>query len=43
MGEQFKVDARPAETLTQRIPLPAALAEQRAFRLEDQHEDLGPT
>jgi superfamily II DNA or RNA helicase len=34
MGEQFKVDARNTETLAQRIPLPAAMAEQLAFRLE---------
>ena len=34
MGEQFKVDARNTETLAQRIPLPANLAERLAFRLE---------
>ncbi len=34
MGEQFKVDARHTETLAQRIPLPAAVASQLAFRLE---------
>lgn len=33
MGEQFKVDARHTETLAQRIPLPAAVASQLAFRL----------
>jgi len=37
MGEQFKVDARTTEMLAQRIPLPAALAEQLAFRLEVQN------
>lgn len=34
MGEQFKVDARYTEILSQRIPLPAVLASQLAFRLE---------
>ena len=34
MGEQFKVDARHTETIAQRIPLPAAVASQLAFRLE---------
>ena len=34
MGEQFKVDARHTETLAQRIPLPAVLASQLAFRLK---------
>jgi ERCC4-related helicase len=34
MGEQFKVDARHAETLAQRIPLPVDAASQLAFRLE---------
>lgn len=34
MGEQFKVDARHTEALAQRIPLPAVVASQLAFRLE---------
>lgn len=34
MGEQFKVDARHTESLALRIPLPAAVASQLAFRLE---------
>lgn len=34
MGEQFKVDARHTESLAQRIPLPAVVASQLAFRLE---------
>ena len=43
MGEQFTVGARATETLAQRIPLPAELAEKLAFRLEVQKEDLSPT
>lgn len=34
MGEQFKVDARHTDNLAQRIPLPANLASELAFRLE---------
>ena len=34
MGEQFKVDARHTESLANRIPLPANVATQLAFRLE---------
>ena len=34
MGEQFKVDARSTETLSQRVPLPESVAKSLAFRLE---------
>lgn len=34
MGEQFKADARTTDKLAQRVPLPASLARQLAFRLE---------
>jgi hypothetical protein len=34
MGEKFKVDARTTETLAQRVPLPATLANRLAFRLD---------
>lgn len=34
MGEQFKVDARTTEKLAHRVPLPASLAQELAFRLE---------
>ncbi len=34
MGEKFNVDARSTEKLAQRIPLPASLAKELAFRLE---------
>ncbi|MBI3462526.1 MAG: SWF/SNF helicase family protein [Planctomycetes bacterium] len=34
MGEQFKVDARTTENLAHRVPLPASLAQELAFRLE---------
>lgn len=33
MREQFKVDARHTVSLAQRIPLPATVASQLAFRL----------
>jgi superfamily II DNA/RNA helicase len=33
MGEHFRVDARHTDMLAQRIPLPAALASELAFRL----------
>lgn len=34
MGEQFKVDARSTEELSNRVPFPAVLASRLAFRLE---------
>ena len=34
MGEQFKVDARTTDKLAERVPLPAKLAQDLAFRLE---------
>ena len=34
MGEKFKVDARTTDKLAQRIPLPASVAKELAFRLE---------
>lgn len=34
MGEKFKVDARTTEKLAQRVPLPASVAQELAFRLE---------
>ena len=34
MGEQFKVDARSAEALAQRVPLPLSVALELSFRLE---------
>jgi superfamily II DNA or RNA helicase len=34
MGEQFKIDARSTDALSQRIPLPASVASELAFRLE---------
>lgn len=34
MGESYKVDVRTTEKMAQRVPLPASLAEQLAFRLE---------
>jgi hypothetical protein len=34
MGEKFKVDARTTDKLAQRVPLPAKLAQDLAFRLE---------
>ena len=34
MGESFKVDARTTDRLAERIPLPASVASELAFRLE---------
>jgi hypothetical protein len=34
MGEKFKVDVRTTDKLAQRIPLPASVAKELAFRLE---------
>jgi superfamily II DNA/RNA helicase len=34
MGEKFKVDAGTTDKIAERIPLPEALAEELAFRLE---------
>jgi ERCC4-related helicase len=34
MGEKFSVDARTTDKLAQRIPLPASVAKEMAFRLE---------
>ena len=34
MGEKFKVDARTTEKLARRVPLPATVAQELAFRLE---------
>lgn len=34
MGEKFKVDARTTEKLARRVPLPASVAQELAFRLE---------
>ncbi|MBI4325141.1 MAG: hypothetical protein HY674_07735 [Chloroflexi bacterium] len=34
MGEKFSVDARTTDKLAQRVPLPAAVAKELAFRLE---------
>lgn len=46
MGEQFKVDARSAEALAKRIPLPLSVARELALRLEVQEtafrERIGP-
>jgi hypothetical protein len=34
MGENFRTDARSADALAERIPLPESLARDLAFRLE---------
>jgi hypothetical protein len=34
MGEKFSVDARTTDKLAQRVPLPASIAKELAFRLE---------
>jgi superfamily II DNA or RNA helicase len=34
MGEKFRVDARTTDKLAQRVPLPASVAKELAFRLE---------
>ena len=34
MGEKFRVDARTTDALAQRVPLPASVARELAFRLE---------
>lgn len=34
MGEQYKVDARTTDRLAERLPLPASLANELAFRLD---------
>jgi superfamily II DNA/RNA helicase len=34
MGEKFRVDARTTDKLAQRVPLPACVAKELAFRLE---------
>jgi ERCC4-related helicase len=38
MGEQFKVDTRSTERLAERVPLPASLAQELAFRLESSRD-----
>ena len=42
MGEQFKVDARSAEALAKRIPLPLSVARELALRLEVNPSHAGP-